>query len=321
MLKPNSEKSNCFIGIDVSKATLDIYFADKFYKIANQLEAISTFIKEEISSHQIALCVLEATGGYEKLVMKELQRSGVPVHRGHPNRISHFSKSIQNAKTDKLDAYMLYSYAEFIYTRGNEKGDEVACEEEEKMKDIRRLIATIEKTKHAVQCRLKQFSDNCRVTLEEQILLFNEQLQALNAELTLLIKNNKESMRKVGLLTTLKGVAEKSAISLLAELPELGALTKREIASLVGVAPRTRQSGQKVMPARIYGGRFQARKVVYMCALVASRHDPILREYYLALLAKGKEKKQALVALMRKLIIYANAMIRKDEVYALAKVA
>jgi transposase len=314
MINSISSNNNLFMGIDVSKDTLDISVGGVSHKINNDEDSISAFIKAEIEFLPVSLCVLESTGGYERIVVDLLHKYKLPVHRAHPNRVFHFAKACgHNAKTDKLDALMLSRYAEYVYP--DEIGDEQSDPLSDRIKELRRLMVCIEKDKHATQCRLKQFGEACRDFLNQQVEFYDNQLKALFTEIKTLIKTSPILSFKSQRIQTITGIAEKSASALLAEIPELGTLTKRQIASIVGVAPRTKQSGKKTMRAHIQGGRFGARKVLYMCALVAARRCPHFSAMYQRLIIQGKPPKVALVAIMRKLIITANALIKYDRVY------
>jgi len=300
--------------IDVSKDTLDISVGGVSHNINNDEDSISAFIKAEIEFLPVSLCVLESTGGYERIVVHMLHRYNIPVHRAHPNRVVHFAKACgHNAKTDKLDALMLNKYSEYVYP--DEIGDEQSDPLSDQIKELRRLMVCIEKDKHATQCRLKQFRETSREHLIQQVELYDNQLKALFAEIKILIKSSPILSSKSQRIQTIPGIAEKSASALLAEIPELGTLSKRQIASIVGVAPRTKQSGKKTMRAHIQGGRFGARKILYMCALVAAWRCPHFSAIYQRLLKLGKPPKVALVVIMRKLIIIANSLIRFDRIY------
>lgn len=314
MLNSNNLNNKFFIGIDVSKETLDIFFSNRFYKINNTQEAISTFIKAEIASWQVSLCVLEPTGGYEKLVLDLLHKHNIPVHRAHPNRVHAFAAVCNHsAKTDKLDALLLSKYAEFVFHE--EKGDAPTDPENEKIKELRRLISCIEDDIHAAKCRLKQFGKPCHKFLTQQIELLETQKKSIYEEIISIINACAELKDKFDRIQTIPGIGKKSAATILAEVPEIGTLTKREVASLLGVAPRTKQSGQRTMNAHIMGGRFIPRKALYMSALVASKHCKNLSVMYEQMISDGKQKKVALVALMRKIIIYANALIKNQTKY------
>lgn len=297
------------IGIDVSKATLDIYWQNKSYKITNDSESVSEFIKSEIDVTQDLLCVMESTGGYERVAVNGFKKSAIAVHLAHPNKVHSFAKVTDHfTKTDKLDAKLLHRYAEFISSK--EKGNTLVNEHQGELIALRRLARTLEQNLHAAQCRLKQMPKSCVRYLEEEIAMYKKQILDIQKDMDDKIDENDELKSKRLLILSMKGVGNKVASTLLAELPELGTLSRRKIARLVGLAPKTYQSGIKSAKGHISGGRFYARKAIYMSALVASRHDIKVRERYKLLQQRGKPKKVALVAIMRNMIVTLNAMLR-----------
>ncbi len=245
--------------IDVSKATLDISMNKKHYKIK--------------------LCVLESTEGYERLVMKKLQEWDIVVHRTHPNKVYAFAKASNHfAKTDKLDAILLEQYA--IFVSNEEKGDAILSDLQYELQSLRLVEKSLEEELHANQCRVKICTGKSKKYLDKQIEFIKEQLKKIKADINKLIKEDEDLSSKSKLLTSYKGVGEKTANTLLIDVPELGKLNNKEIASLVGVAPKTNQSGQKTKIAKISGGRFGARKALYMAALVAMRYNCKMKQLY-----------------------------------------
>ena len=304
-------KQKLGLGIDVSKQTLDLYWQGKEFKINNDLNALSTFIKEEMKEEELSriLCVMESTGGYERLASKTFKAAGVPVHIAHPNRVHAFAKVCGHfAKTDKLDAKLLHHYAEFISK--DEEGSLAFDPVQEDLLALRRLARTLEENLHAAQCRMKQMPALCQPYLAKEIAHYKEQLNEVQQDIDARIAQNESFTFKKKQMLSVTGIGDKIASVLLIEMPELGQCSRRQIAALVGVAPRTNQSGQKTGKAWITGGRFYARKALYMAALVASRHDEKLKVTYQNLLAQGKAKKVALVALMRKIIVVLNGMLK-----------
>lgn len=314
MISPNSPNSNIFMGMDVSKHTLDIYFCGKSHKIENDEEKIVSFIKNEIGKTPISLCVLEATGGYENLAKRLLHKYEIPVHRAHPNKTHLFAKfSGFNAKTDKIDAMILRDYAQFVFPK--EKGDLPLDSTIEELKDMRRMIACSVESLHAVKCRIGQFSKSCTEHLNAQKEFLENQIDLLYKKVIGIIKNSVVINARFKRLQTITGIGPKTAAILLVEVPELGSMTKREVSSMLGLAPYTRESGIKSMHGHIRGGRFGARRALYMAALTSSRYCPHLSKIYQDLLAKGKPTKVALVAVMRKLAIISNSLLRYGRDY------
>lgn len=305
-----NNKEKMIIGIDVSKDTLDIYYNEQSFKIENAKQSIQKFISSlPVGDGQEKLCVMESTGGYERLAFKTFSEEGIPTHVAHPNQVHAFAKAAKHfAKTDKLDAMLLQKYGKFI--SDEEEGDVVLDGRHQEIIYLKKLARSIEKSLHAAHCRIKQMSELCRKYLQKEVDFYTKQLKAIQEEIDKKIDSHPELKMKRDLMMTMKGVGKKTASALLAELPELGQISSKEITSLVGVAPRTYQSGKRDCRRKIYGGRFYARKTLYMIALVAARTDEVVRNKYKMLVAKEKPKKVALVAIMRETIVALNAMVR-----------
>ena len=302
------------MGIDVSKATLDISVRGKHIKINNSRAAINSFINGQLAGVDIRLCVLESTGGYERLVITMLNEANIPVHRAHPNKVYAFAKACGHfAKTDKLDSKLLEKYAEFI------KDKNVVCIELTKelidLQGLRAVQKNLERELHANQCRAKLLSGKAVDYIKEEIEFNKKQLGSIENDIEELISRNKELRKKQQTLISYKGIGKKIANSLIAELPELGSLSNKEVASLVGVAPKTNESGKKVWKGHISGGRFFVRKTLYMAALVAAFSNDKMKKKYKELIEKGKAAKVALTAIMRKIIVCLNAMIKNNKLY------
>ena len=312
-MKTNNKK--LCIGIDVSKATLDIYWQNKSYKITNDSKSVAKFIKTEIDSKEELLCVMEATGGYERVAVLGFRQAGIGVYLAHPNKVHSFAKATDHfTKTDKLDAKLLQHYAEFVSTR--EKGSIVINEQQDELVALRHLARSWETSLHAAQCRAKQMPKICVKYLEKEIAMHKKNLLAIQKDIDAKIEKDTSLKSKRDLMVSMKGMGKKSASILLAELPELGTISPKAITRLVGLAPKTYQSGTKSTKGHISGGRFYARKALYMSALVASRYDINIKKRYKELLERGKPKKVALVAIMRDMIVTFNAMIRDSCEYS-----
>lgn len=310
-------KGNIFMGIDVSKDTLDIHLNNKHNKIKNNIKSISNFINKQIIVHNlnIALCVLESTGGYEKLVMKLLQNAGIKVHRAHPNKVYAFAKAKGHlAKTDKLDALLLEQYAAFV--ADTEKGDEVLSDIQDELKALKAVEIDLQVNIQANKNRLHHLQGKAYGYLKKQIDFAEKQLVKIRKDIDKLIEQDEELSRKQAIITSYKGIGKKTASVLLIELPELGKLTNKEIASLVGLAPKTSESGKKTYKAHIIGGRFFVRQALYMSALVAARYNIAMSAFYNRLINAGKAPKIALVAVMRKIIVCLNSMLKNNTFFA-----
>lgn len=311
-----TEKDNVFIGIDVSKATLDLSLSGNHFKIKNEKDAICQFISQEISLKKIkpTLVCLESTGGYETLAIQCFNKFEIPIHRAHPNKVHSFAKASNHfAKTDKLDAKLLEKYAAFV--SNEEKGDKPLSEANCSLQALRNIERNLMETLHADQCRIKNSHEKAIPYLQCHIDFLQKQIEAVRKEIEKIIKSDDDLSKKREILTSYKGVANQTANILLAELPELGTLDNRQIASLIGVAPKTYESGIKKSKGHINGGRFFVRKAVYMAALVASRRNSKMKKFYDRLVASGKAKKVALVAVMRKVIICLNSMLKNNAFY------
>ena len=312
-----SVHDNIFMGIDVSKNHLDIYFALKHFKIKNNLKSISNFIKLNLIAVKVTikLCVLETTGGYEKLVMKLLQQGGIKVHRAHPNKVYAFAKVKGHfAKTDKLDSVLLEQYAAFI--ADIESGDEIISATQEELKALKSIETDLQANIQANKNRLHHLSGKAHAYLKKQIKFCEKQIEQIRKDINNIIDQDEALNKKQEIMISYKGVGKKTANVLLIELPELGKLTNKEIASLVGLAPKTNESGKKVFKAHISGGRFVVRHALYMAALVATRYNEPIIAFYQRLLKAGKVPKVALVAVMRKIIVCLNSMVKNNTFFA-----
>jgi transposase len=311
-----SLKNKIFIGIDVSKATLDISLSDKHFQINNTNDAISFFINEEIICKKIVITLvcLESTGGYETVALQCFHTVGIPIHRAHPNRVHSFAKASGHfAKTDKLDAKLLEKYAAFVCNE--EKGDEPISEASYELQALRSVERNLMEDLHACRCRIKNNRGKAADHIQSQIEFIQNQLKKVRKDIEETINSDDQLKQTRELLMSHKGIAQQISNTLVAELPELGSLSNKEVASLVGVVPKTYESGMKKLNGHIMGGRFYVRKALYMAALVASRYDIKMRMFYNHLVAAGKAKKVALVAVMRKIIICLNAMVKNNKVY------
>ena len=305
---------NLFWGIDVSKEWIDISVGNQAHRVNQTKKDINQFIKKKIKLGIPSLAVLESTGGYEILAADLLNKSGVTVHIAHPNRVRNFAKAKGYlAKTDRIDAMVLAQYGAFI-----------------EPKDIRDLPSKLQRQLSELSSRLTQLKgmhhqESCRSNManyktvkqshKKILTLLDKQMESIEKEMMSLIQNEKDLIEKYNLLQSMKGVGTKLALSLIADLPELGKASKKEIAALVGVAPIINESGKQRGRSMIRHGRHTVRKMLYMGALSAVRHDETMKEFYNRLLAKGKAKKVALVAVMRKMLVVMNVMVTKNKPY------
>jgi len=301
-------------GIDVSKNWLDISISGKVQKVDQTQRDIEEFIKKNSVSDKKRLAVLESTGGYERLAASCLSSAGFVVHVAHPNRVREYAKARgQLAKTDKLDARILEGYGEFIDPLSIH---DLPTAVERKFRELSGRLGQLKETRHQEYCRLGMAVEKSIKRSHKSVIgLMDKEITQLEGELNCLIESDEELKKKNDLLRSMKGVGPVLAMTLLAELPELGKIDKKAIAALVGVAPITKQSGKHAGKSMTQFGRAGVRKILYMAALVACRHNERLKEFYQHLVAKGKPKKVAVVAVMRKMLVILNAMVQHNTAF------
>jgi transposase len=301
-----------FIGIDVSKAHLDVAVrpAQMHWQVANTAAGIDELIVK-LRPLAPTLIVLEATGGYETACTAGLAAAGFAVAVINPRQARDFAKSLGRlAKTDKVDASVLAHFGDALRPEPRPLPDEASRHLQAVLVRRRQLIEMLVAEKNRLSATL---DDSVRIRLQEHIAWLEQELETLDQDLDNQLRNSPIWREKENLLRSVKGVGVVTATTLLAELPELGQLDRRKIAALVGVAPFNRDSGRHHGKRAIWGGRASVRHTLYMAALSASRHNPVIRAFYQRLLQAGKLKKVALVACMRKLLTILNAMIRYDK--------
>jgi len=312
-MKPTKLNSKTtWIGIDVSKAEHEIHsylpFAKLPSSIPNTLKEIKKFITK-LKKIPHPHLVFEATGGYEKLLLKLLQEAGINASRVTPSLPRNFAKAQGLlAKTDKIDAQVLTDYGQTLTPPVTPKLDPIVEEVHALIKYRRHLGEEL----HRERQQLEHYPVKSIITIvKRRMKTIQNEMKTIDAQLIILKNKSKLLSEPCKLLTGTIGVGDRSALSLLAALPELGTLTRKEVSSLGGVAPINRDSGKMRGKRMIYGGRKDVRQAIYMASLVATRFNPILKEFYDRLVAKGKPKKVALTAVMRKLLIHLNALMKQ----------
>lgn len=300
------------VGIDVAKAELVVATrpAGEPWAMANDEPGVRQ-LAERLRGEAPELVVLEATGGYELLAVAALAAAGLPVVVVNPRQVRDFARATgQLAKTDRIDAAALALFAERVRPPVRPLPNAEALALEALLARRRQLLEML----HAERNRLGQvFGRGQRPvakSLKAHIAYLERELRTTDTDLGEMIRASPVWREKDDLLRSVPGVGRVLALTLLAELPELGRLSRREIAKLVGVAPLSRDSGTLRGRRFIHGGRASVRGVLYMGALVASRRNPVIATFYQRLLAAGKPKQLALVACMRKLLTMLNAMVR-----------
>lgn len=296
-----------FCGIDVSKDWIDISINHHVTRVEQNDKAISTFIKKHLNKNQTTLAIVESTGGYERLVVEELSKQDIRTHIAHPNKVRNYAKArgIQ-AKSDQQDAMLLESYGQFMDLK---ELHDIPTEQERRLKDLSSRLEQLKVTHHQEICRLGQSKDKWVQRSHKKVLeIVKKEIKRIEEEIEKMIETDTALKERYELYQTMKGVGPKTALKLVCELPELGRVGKKQIAALVGVAPITQESGKYKGRAMTRNGRGEVRKALYMSALTCVRHDRRMREFYERLVKKGKMKKVAMVAAMRKMIVILNAM-------------
>jgi transposase len=297
-----------FIGIDVSKARLDVAIRPSAEKlsVSNDEAGIQALVTR-LSEIKPALIVLEATGGLERSVSGALGSAQLPVVVVNPRQVRDFAKALgQLAKTDRIDAEVLARFAEAIRPPLRPLPDKVSLELRSLVARRRQLIEMMVAEKN----RLSTASKAVRKRIEAHIRWLETELDRADKDLDHSIRQSPIWCENEDLLRSVPSVGPVVSRTLLAELPELGRLNRKQIAALVGIAPLNCDSGTFRGRRGIWGGRATVRAVLYMAALVASRRNAVIRDFYKRLRDKGKAPKVALVACMRKLLTILNAMIK-----------
>jgi transposase len=303
-----------YCGVDIAKSYLDAAIGKEKRRLTNDGSGHREFIKwiKQIEGQAQVIC--EPSGGYERVFVQALARRRIKISLVQANRVRQFARAAGIlAKTDRIDAQVLCAFGAAmkppIVTVSNLEQGQLR-ELESQRRHLSRLLV-MEQNRGA---RLGEASVQ---RLNRRLI---KQIQKQIEQLDLLIKNqidqSPELSTKVQKLTSISGVGPRTAALLLAQMPELGQLNRREVAALVGVAPFNRDSGKRRGKRTIFGGRRAVRNGLYMAALVAARHNPILRSFYLRLRASGKLPKLALTATMRKLLIVLNSSLKPDLSYA-----
>jgi transposase len=296
-----------FVGIDVSKAQLDVAVRpDGQFAVSNDDAGIAQVI-ERLSAGPPTRVVVEATGGFEMPLAGALAAAGFPVVVVNPRQVRDFAKAAGKlAKTDALDAQTLAHFAEVMRPELRPLPDEQTQTLAAILARRRQLVEMLTAEKN----RLGSAPKPVRKSLRTHIAWLERELSHTDSDLAQAIRESPVWHEKDALLRSTPGVGPVLTTTLLADLPELGTLTGKQIAALVGVAPLNRDSGTLRGKRTVWGGRAQIRAALYMAALVASRFNPVIRAFYQRLCAAGKAKKVALTACMRKLLIILNAMLK-----------
>lgn len=305
-----TQAAEIYVGIDVSKSYVDVdaYPQARPQRFAND-EAGRIGAVNHLHELQPMLIVVEATGGLEALLVGQIAAVGLRVAVINPRQGRDFAKAIGVlAKTDRVDAQMLARFAQAVKPQVRALKPEETVALETVLTRRRQIVEMIT----AESNRLSSAAPRIAKQIRQHIAWLEKRLNEANHDLDGMIRKSPLWQHQAQLMTTAPGVGRVTASTLLAELPELGTLSRRQISALVGVCPYSRDSGKFRGRRTIWGGRATVRAALYMAAVVASRHNPVIIAFYQKLVAAGKPKKVALVACMRKLLVILNAMLKHD---------
>lgn len=301
-----------FVGIDVAKAELVVSTqpTEERWTVANDERGVRTLV-ERLRSLEPQLLVLEATGGYELLSVAALAAAGLPVVVVNPRQVRDFAKATgQLAKTDRIDADILARFADKVRPSVRPLADADAQELAALLARRRQLLDMLQAERNRLGQVFGRGKQHVKKSLKSHIAFLEREVRMTDTDLGEMVRRSPAWRERDELLQSVPGVGPVLSRTLLADLPELGRLSRREIAKLVGVAPLSRDSGTMRGRRFVQGGRASVRAVLYMAALVATKRNAVIRTFYLRLLAAGKPKKLALVACMRKLLTILNVMVR-----------
>lgn len=298
------------VGVDVSKASLDVAWSDgKYEQVSNTTAAIRKLV-ERMKTQGVTLVVFEATGGYERELHCECSNAEVPAAMANPRQVRDFARAInQLAKTDRIDARVLCSFAGKVKPRITE----VPSEARRTLQELSRRRGQLLDMLHAEMNRLRQpLTKPVEKNVKSHIAWLEKQVKSVDTDIDSHLKSTSEWKRELELLETVPGVGRVTIVALLSQLPELGKLDRKRIAALVGLAPYSQDSGRQHGRRSISGGRAGVRTALYMATLAGITHNPSLREHFESLKRNGKHGKVAMVACMRRLLTWLNAMLLHD---------
>ena len=296
------------VGIDVSKDRLDVAVRPSGERFA--VPRTGAGLDDLVARLKVVkpnLIVLEATGGFETVVVAALAGAGLPVAVANPAQVRAFAKAIgQRAKTDPIDAAVIAHFGEATGIVSRPLPDQATQQLADLVTRRRQIIDMI----GAERQREKRANPRIKKSIGRLVKSLERELSSVDTDIDDAVRGSPAWREKEDLLSSVPSVGPAISRTLIAELPELGTLSHKEIAALVGLAPFARQSGQWRGKSFIGGGRASVRKALFMGAMVAARYNPVLKAFYERLVAVGKPKKVALIAVARKLLIILNAIVR-----------
>jgi transposase len=303
-----------YLGVDIAKLYLDAAIGSEKRRFSNETTGhrqLINWIKQIKAAVQV---ICESSGGYERALVRALARAQIKISLVQANRVRQFARAAGIlAKTDRIDAQVLCEFGKLM----RPQTVTAATLEQEHLRELESQRRHLTHVLVMEQNRGARISDASVLRLNRSLVnQIKRQIEKIDLLIKQHIEQSQELSAKAEKLTSISGVGLRTAALLLAQMPELGQLNRREVAALVGVAPFNRDSGRMRGKRTIYGGRRPVRHGLYMAALVAARHNPTLRSFYLRLRAAGKPAKLALTATMRKLLIVLNSSLKTDLSYA-----
>lgn len=302
-----------FVGIDVSKTTLDVHvrpFGETF-SVANAADGFAD-LTARLRKLKPALVVLEATAGFERQAARALASAGLRVAVVNPRHVRDFAKATgELAKTDAIDSAVIAHFAEAIKPEPRPVPDEQAQNRHALETRRRQLVGLLAMERN----HLATSPPDLRDAITKHIQQLQELIKDVEAQLRDLIAADRELSARATLLQSVKGIGEVTSTALIINLPELGKLDRREIAKLAGVGPLNDDSGMRNGKRRCWGGRKDVRTAMYMPTLSAVKYNPVIKPFYDSLVARGKPHKLAMVACIRKLLTILNAMVRNNSTW------
>ena len=302
-----------FVGIDIGKFSffVNIHGKKAIQEYENTPEGINQFISNHKTSMAQSFCVLEATGGYEMRLLLLLCKQNISVHRANARKVKNFIRSFGNdAKTDNLDAKALALYGHErqqhldLFVPSSEQALEL-YELAQRRSDLKQMLVAEKNRRQAP--RVNVIKSSCNTLIQ----VLTEQLTSINQAIDELIAEDEKLAEKQKILQTVPGIGKIVSSELLAMMPELGTMSRRQAASLAGLAPKANDSGKFRGYRRVAAGRNHIKPMLFLAAMAARNSNTDLKEFYNGLIARGKKKMVALVALMRKIIVIANARLKE----------
>ena len=308
-----------FVGIDVSQRTLDVLVrpTGEYFQEDNNADGIAR-LSQRLLELRPTLVVMEATGGYEREAAISLVLGGMPVAVVNPRQVRDFAKSMNRfGKTDRVDAGVIAMFGEKLNPEARGVPE----------KEVRELDALVTRRQQLIDMRTAEKNRagvapaSQKPRIKDHIRYLDGQIDAVEVELESTIQKSRVWQARNELLTSVPAIGPVTASTLIARVPELGRLTSKEIAALIGVAPYAVDSGKYKGQRKIWGGRADVRTTLYMATISAIRCNPVIRAHYEQLKSRGKLSKVAIVACMRKLLIIVNAMVRTNQPWSLKPAA